>query len=421
MVEQQDSFWKLFFTATAGVLALAAFVITILLIKPPNALPGLPHADASEPYAYAGGPELTATSTYFYRESIPLGFSNTSWNSSTDWRSPQRRFEGTYAARAEFTSEWGGLSLAGRALPSASHAGISLALFAEPEIQDLYLELYNAAGAIVGRQSIGWYFPSQKLETGAWHMVTIPLSNFGVVPAAIGGFAVISQQKGVVYVDDIHLAKNAPAHAVWIPAPEVAGTSTTSLTELFARTKQIELPFWLAREPEQMLQWHASTGPFSISEKGITAGPPAKGGGMHTTFLGGQKWTDYRVNAVTNWGSAASFSLVARISDENTQVSCSFSQFAGVIQIYVMKDGISELINESAYIEALPPQIHPWTDIPLAIEVKGGRVNCYAYDRLSLSATPKNLPASGSVGIEVWDEQMNKEPHIIKTFSVEPR
>ena len=86
-----------------------------------------------------------------------------------------------------------------------------------------------------------------------------------------------------------------------------------------------------------------------------------------------------------------------------------------------MKDGISELINESAYIEALPPQIHPWTDIPLAIEVKGGRVNCYAYDRLSLSATPKNLPASGSVGIEVWDEQMNKEPHIIKTFSVEPR
>ncbi|MBP9710754.1 MAG: hypothetical protein KBD50_00595 [Candidatus Pacebacteria bacterium] len=421
MVEQQDSFWKLFFTATAGVLAIAAFVITILLLKPSDELPTLPHENATEPYAYVGGPELTATSTYFYRESIPLGFSNTSWSANANWRSKQKHFEGTYSARAEFTGEWGGLSLAGRGLPSASYAGISLALFAEPGLQDLYLELYNAAGATVGRQSIGWYFPSGKLEPGAWQMIAIPLRNFGVVPATIGGFAIISPQKGVVYVDDVHLAKNAPAHAAWAPAPEVAGASIASLTELFARTKQTVLPYWLPHDPQQMLEWHAPTGQFSISEKGITAGPPAKGGGMHAAYLGGQIWTDYRVNAVTNWGSAASISLVARIRDENSQVSCSFSQYGGVIQIYAMKDGISELIKESAYVEALPPQIHPWTDIPLGIEVKGDRVNCYAYGRLSLTATPKNMPAAGSVGIEVWDEQPNKEPHIIKTLGVEPR
>jgi hypothetical protein len=418
MVEQQDSFWKLFFVATLGIVCLAGLVIAAMIIRPADSLPTLPHTSSAEPYAYVQADSVTATSTYFYRESIPLGFSNASWSASIDWRSPLRRFEGSYAARAEFTSEWGGLAVAGSGHPRTSYSGISLAVFAEPGLSDLYLELYNAAGNPIGRQSIGWYFPEGALVTGRWQQLTIPIQNFGSAPNVIGGFAVLAPQKGVAYVDDVRLTRTAPAHAAW--TPEKNGDTAVSLGELFARTKEASLPYSLRFEPLTMLDWHASSGLFLIEDGRLRVGPAPKGGGMHATFLGGRTWTDYRIDATVLWGPAASVSLAARITDENSQVSCSYSQLGTVVQIYSMQQGTSTLVAESAYTEMDLPSRLEWAKVPLSMEVRGKRVYCYAYGRLLLTAYPPNMPENGSVGIEVWDEKTGVEPHIVTVFSVSP-
>lgn len=418
MVEQQDSFWKLFFTGIAGVLLLAVLIIFIILLQPYTPLPKLPHDDSSDPYAYAHGPELTATSTYLYRESIPLGYHDTSWGAVVDWRSKQKHFEGLYAVRAEFKTEWGGLSLVGRGIPNNTYHAISLNIFAESGVTDLYLEIYNAAGTAIGRQSIGWYFPTSTLQTGHWQQVTIPLANFGSMPATIGGFAIISEHMGVIYIDDVHVTQDTSAHTIWIPSIDSASTSM-SLLDLYERMAQVKLPYQMNLEPQSLINWHTPTSQLSIEKDGIKAGPPLNGGSTDATFLGGKLWTDYRIETKVLWGPAASFSLVARIRDENSQASCGYSQFAGVVQIYVMQEGISNLIAESAYVEDIP-STNEWAQVPLAMEVKGNRINCYAYNRLAVSAFSSTMPTSGSAGIAVWDPAPNKLPHVLKFFSVSP-
>ena len=419
MAEQQDTFWKLFFTAAAGCIALAGFVIGILFLKPSTTPPTLPHADSSEPYAYAGSLELTATSTYFYRESIPLGYSNTSWGATTNWRSQERQFEGSYAARVEFMQEWGGLSLAGHGIPTASYGGISFVVFAEPGIHDLYLELQNKAGVTIGRQSVGWYFPQGRLEAGVWQVITIPLSNFSTIPTSIGGFAIMSKEKGVAYVDDVHLVTSAPAHTAWAPAPEVAGAQTdNSLTALFARANAILLPYTLSLTPESIAEWYAADGQFAITPETLRIGPPLNGGSTYAVFLGGLAWTNYRADAVVDWGPALTFSLVARITGDSSHVACGFSAYGGTVQIYVLRSGKSELVAETPYLGV--PAFDAWSKVPLAIEVTGNQVACFVRGERALSATLKDMSLYGSVGIEVWDTNTMQQPHNVRSFTVTP-
>lgn len=420
MVDQHDSFWKIFFSATLGTIVLGVGVVAALMTRPDLSLPNFPHGSSGEPYAYAAQALPTAaTSTYFYRESIPLGFSNSSWNSRVDWHSNLRHYEGAYAARAEFLREWGGIALSGAGHSTASYTGFSLAVYAEPGNTDLYLELYDTSGKTVGRQSLGWYFPSGKLETGAWQVIAIPLSNFGPIPSAIGGFAVIAPQKGAVYIDDVHLTPFAPEHAPWKPAADAAYFGT-SLPELFARTPQTQLPFSLSFEPYKVLEWQIASGTFAINKERLYVGPPQKGGGMRAAYLGGVNWTDYEVHTNVLWGPTDSIALVGRIKDENTQVSCSYASLGRIVQIYEMKDGVSTLVRESAYTEMEIPSQLEWAKVPLTMKIKGGRVECYAYNRLLLVANPPHIQPNGSVGIEVWDEKPDTAPHEIIVFTVSP-
>lgn len=420
MVDQHDSFWKIFFTATLGTVVLGVIVVAFLITRPDLSLPNLPHNSSGEPYAYAAQPlPSAATSTYFYRESIPLGFSNSSWNSRVDWHSGLRRYEGSYSARGEFLGEWGGIALSGAGHPTASYTGFSLVVYAEAGNTDLYLELYDKSGKTVGRQSLGWYFPSGKLETGQWQVITIPLINFGPIPSQIGGFAVIAPQKGVIYIDDVHLARIAPEHAPWKPATD-SNSFGVSLPELFARASQKDLPFSLSFEPYKVLEWQIASGTFAIDKNRLYVGPPQKGGGMRAAYLGGVKWTDYEVNADVLWGPTDSIALVGRIKDENSQVSCSFSSLGRIVQIYEMENGVSTLIRESAYTEMELPSQLEWAKVPLTMKIKGSRVECYAYGRLLLTANPPHIQPKGSVGIEVWDEKANTAPHEITVFTVSP-
>ncbi len=418
MAQPQDRFWMLFFGTTASVVFFGMVVLAVFVARPYSTVPTLPHDSVNEPFAYAQSAGTISPSDVFYRESIPLGFGNVSWNTTIDWRSQTHYIEGSYAARAEFLGEWSGIGLEGPAGTStAAYRGISLSVYAEPGLPDLYLELYGAKEESLGRQSLGWYFPDSKFKTGEWQTITIPLGNFG--PGVTRGFAVLAPQKGIAYIDNVHLVRDAAPRAAWTPVPEVAGTSTdNSLNAAFGRVSSFPLPYTLPLTPESLVLWHVYEGQFAVTSDALMVGPLLRGGSTHAVFLPGLSWINYRVDTVVDWGPAVSFSLVARIKDETSYVTCGFSTYGSLVQIYSTQNGTSELVAESPFLGV--PALEAWSKIPLSIEVKGNRVNCYVRGVRVLSATPKNMPLYGTAGIEVWDTNPMQQPHKVRSFTVTP-
>ena len=157
---------------------------------------------------------------------------------------------------------------------------------------------------------------------------------------------------------------------------------------------------------------------FAITKEALRIGPLLMGGSTYAVFLGGLSWSDYRAEAVVDWGPALTFSLVARITGDSSHIACGFSAYGGTTQIYVMRNGKSELIAESPYLGV--PAFDAWVKVPLGVEVKGNRVTCLVRGERVLSATPKGMSLFGSAGIEVWDTNTMQQPHKVRSFTVTP-
>lgn len=421
MTQPQDTFWKWFFATAAGAVCFGAAVIAVFVARPYSAVPTLPHDDVNEPFAFAQGVDPSAPKNIFYRESTPLGFGEISWRTATNWRSSERHFEGSYSARAQFLENWSGAGLENNAgVSTAAYRGITLAIYAEPSIEELYLEIYDKQEKSIGRQPLSWYYPDGKLTTGTWQKLVIPLENFSsAIPSSIRGFSIISPKPGVAFIDDVHLVTQAAPHSAWTAPAQVAGSGTDlSLNAAFARTAPLSLPYTLPLTPESLVLWYVPEGQFSITQDKLAVGPLLNGGSTHAVFLPGLAWRDYRINTIVDWGPGATFSLLARISSDNKYVACNFSAYGGTAQIYLAAGSESELIAETPYLGV--PAMEAWAKVSLGIEVKDNNVSCIVRGEKVLSGQPKNMSLYGTAGIEVWDTNPMQQPHKVRSFTVVP-
>ena len=428
---KKDNFWKIFWEvfgtfAILGIIAFGWLKFSYLNQPDDNSRAlsvNVTFDPSKDPFAnrVRARQAISLVSGYLYQESIPFGFDDWSWDSQTNWRSNENVKDGSYAIKTKFQKSWSGIRLNSPLIDISSYKSISLAVFPDQNVGNMYIELHDKYGNSMGKQSMGWYTDSFNLTPNVWNVVIIPLENLlssSNKSAEITGFSISGEKAGQSFIDSIHLEKDVVAHSKWketIPGPGGKWIGSDPFTGI----SQIELPYFLSFTSDDLKSWRELFGQFEKFENGIHIGPsPKKTNGSMTVFGGGKDWTDYRAEATVYWGMTSTFSLLARFKDDSNFVSCAYSDYGAVVQIYIVKDSVSTLVGQTPGLAI--SNYEPWKDVKHALEVRGNRVSCFMNGEKVLSATLPSTISSGTVGFETWSFHSDDYPHKVLSFEVKP-
>jgi hypothetical protein len=416
-----DTFWKLFWIVVAVLTAFfcAAVFALIYFYNPTKtadaAAVGVVFDPSRDPFE---GRRIDTkrpafTGDYFYQDALPLAFADWSWGVQVNWSSTDMSYEGPDSFKVNFLQDWSGVRVNASDIDLSRYQGISLAVFPRGSLGDLYIELFDSYGNSLGKQSLSWYTTSGQLTPDSWNEVTIPLDNLfpeGQGGRPVSGYAISTVHPGIAYIDSVHLEITVASHARWYepqptaPVPEKPDTP-------------IGLPYTLGTGPGIKDQWRTVFGQFEPTANGVRVGTiPQKTTGSMSAIRGGQSWGDYSVDTTTYWGQTSSFSILVRYKDDANFISCAFSNYDAVAQLYDVKNGVSTLIGASP---GLPIRTYePWKDAKAGASVQGDRVSCFVDGDKVLSYEIPDISPTGSAGIETWTQNTYDSPHTLQQFDV---
>lgn len=421
-----NKFWKIFwlgFFSIALVGSVVPLYLFFTLAQPGDILAavGVSYEAGKDPFetTLLGGGSLS--SGYLYQNALPLRFQSWTWEALAAWRSTEEKSEGTASLKAIFTAPGGSVGMNGPKIDVTHYKSISLSVYPDAGVDDLYIDLYDAQGNSFGRQSLGWYASSSALIPGVWQKIMVPLSNIiasvGSAKGTIVGFSISAKNSGTAYIDEVRLTSQTIEYPQWVQPPEIEFKAFNP----FATSTPSSIPYTFSPSPDAMLKWYTYFGSFGTGGSGhIKVGPSGeqKTNGSMTVMRGGVSWTNYEVATIIDWGQASVFSLLVRFVDDGDFVSCAFSRYGETVQLYHVMKGESTFISQSPPLSV--KDYEPWKDVHLGAKVLGNRVSCIINGEEILSNSISNLSPSGTVGIETWDTNPYAAPHTLKSLVVSP-
>lgn len=424
---RKDNFWKIFFSVIGGMTLVLVMGITSLKVsyfKQPDdaslaAAVGVTFDPLQDPFEK--NQKLVETtglaSDYLFRDSLPLGSEDWSWDTGVNWRSNERAYEGGYSLKADYAAPWAGVRLSSPQMSVSRYQSLSLAVYPDSKVEDLYVDVYDTFGRSAGEQSLGWYTQSGTLTPDAWNRVTIPLANL-IAPSTekITGFSISTKKPGAAFIDAVRLETSAVTHERWENTGEEAGVWVGQ--DPFTGIAQATLPYSLVTtSADNLALWRPLFGQFEKTDGGVHIGPePKKTNGSMTVFGGGKEWENYRVDASVYWGMTSTFSLLMRFTDDANFAACAYSNYGAVVQIYAVKKGASTMVAQSPLLAIRAYE--PWKDAQHSATVSGNRISCYMDGEKVLSATLPDMPVQGTAGIETWSINSDDYPHVLKELNV---
>ncbi len=416
-----DTFWKLFWIVV-GALALVYFLVVIGLIYFYNptktadaAAVGIVFDSSRDPFEgqRPSDKRPNFSGDVIYDDSLPLAFADWSWGVQVNWNSKDISYEGLDSFKIHYLQDWSGVRVQASGIDLTSYEGVSLAVYPESGLQDLYIELFDNSGNSLGKQSLSWYADNASLVMSKWNSLTIPFDNLfpeGQPKRAISGLAISTIKPGVAYVDSMRLETSVPMHSRWYEPKPIEWKPEPP-------PPPIPLPYSLETTPESFQQWKTVFGRFELTPTGVRIGTtPEKTSGSMSYIKGGQNWTDYSVDTKLYWGQTSAFSILVRYVDDGTFISCAFSHYNETVQMYKVKKGVSNLLGTAP---AQPIRaIEPWKDAKAGASVEGKRVSCFVDGERALSYEIPDVSATGTAALETWTQNTYDSPHTLQEFTV---
>lgn len=426
MKKDKDNFWKIFWSVV-GVFAFFGIFsvgwLKFLYFNQPEdtslALAiGITFDANKDPFARTKeGKTFNLVSGYLYQDSIPFGFEDWSWDTETKWRTVGDSPDSSYSIQTNFLKAWAGIRLNSPSVDIKDYNSITLEVKPDVSVGELYIDLYDRFGQTMGKQSLGWYTQSQGLLVNQWNKVQIPLSNLLSKDGTfITGFSISSKNGGSAVIDSVRLVKDIVSHDKWVDSNP---NSSWLGSDPFTGTDQLDLPYKEMFTEESVKSWKNIFGLFELKGDSILIGPVAKKttGGV-AVFGGGKNWRDYHAEAKLYWGMTSTFSLLARFQNDSNFVSCAYSNYGSLVQLYVVVDGESTLISQTPLLAT--KSYEPWKDVLHGIEVQGDRVSCFMDGEKVLSANLPQMKETGTLGLETWTQNSNDYPHKLLSLTVKP-
>ncbi len=415
-----DNFWK-YFWLTAGTMMLSCIAVSSTLFmrhisNVSAAAVGINFDASKDPFAFAAHESHFAlTDGVLYRDALPLGLQQWNWDARLNWRAGEQVHAGTGALKIDFLKQWSGMGVSGFSANHSAFKTLSLAVYPDASVGDLYIEVYDSNNKALVRQSIGWYAPDGHLLPNQWQVVQIPLDNLlnGSNSRTITGVSISTTNPGTLYIDDIQFTGDAVSHPVWVPPQWVDVPPYNP----FATSSPASLPYKIQFTQGSFGDWHSYYGYFALTSSAFKIGPMAPDySDSLAVFRGGKGWSDYSVSATVDWGITSTFSLLTRLTDSQNFVSCAYSYYGQTVQIYVVKNGVSTQMGQTPTLSTKYDAA--WEGMQAKAVVKGDTVACYAAGEKVLSATIPDMSRSGTVGVEAWDKNQYASSHAIRSLEV---
>lgn len=420
----KDNFWKIFLTITMIVIVTLFSSIAwlkFLYLRAPEDITlaselGVNFDPSIDPFKnLKKEPTSAIISGYLYQDSIPFGFEDWSWNTVTNWRSPDGEPTNSFAMKTSFLVPWSGVRLNSSVLDISKFKSVVINIKPEAETQELYIELYDKSGISYGKQALSWYGNNSNIKFGEWNTIQIPIKNLiKESENSISGFSISSKGVGVILVDSIRLVEENYDHAKWL---DIVQDDVWAGSDPFKNMTQVNLPYLENFSLESAKSWRELFGTFNKNGNNYLIGPtPKKTTGSMVVFGGGKDWIDYKIDTKVYWGQTSAFAILARFVDDSNFVSCSFSNYGMLVQIYEVKDGKSTLVGQT------PPlairDYEPWKDVKHSMSVYGNKVTCFMDGEEVISSEINTLPKAGTFGLETWSQNSHDYGHKVLLIEV---
>ncbi len=422
----KDRFWKSLWLSSLGVLLICIATSAALFFSHIGAINtaavGIDYSPDKDPFQTdLRKSSYSVTSGYIYNDAFPLGITTWSWDASMRERSKEQVYDGSASLKITFKKAWAGAGLNGISINTQSQRSLSLAVYPDASVGDLFVELYGKNGQALGRQSLGFYTASGSLTPNTWQVISIPIQNlYGAGDTTITALAISTTNPGDAYIDALQFKSTALSHEKWVYKAPVGPQENVYVPppfNPFATSTPEPLPYNYVHSPTPDPRWYGLRGYFEETYDAFNIGPQKGNNDAFAFYRNGRNWGDYQMSATVEWGGARVFALIVRMSDENNYVSCSYSSAGDTVQMYSVENGVSNLITQS---DKLHYSDYTGGVVHVGAQVHGHTLVCGLDGNEILTKEITSMPQSGTVGMEAYDPDDNTGAHHIDSLKVVP-
>lgn len=165
--------------------------------------------------------------------------------------------------------------------------------------------------------------------------------------------------------------------------------------------------------------WNKWYGDISVEKNGLLISAntsSSSGGGI--ILAGKHPLKNYSFEAMINWLKGESIQVIARYSDENNYLYCSFTKTTSAVTVAANKieNGKKFYISEKTINFTSPST----SATHLGIKVNGPEVDCL-YNSSTISGVDRGLSEklwSGVAGLETWDQRSGNSEILLKDYKI---
>lgn len=192
--------------------------------------------------------------------------------------------------------------------------------------------------------------------------------------------------------------------------PELSGEAVTNVLE---SGNKKSLPY--TEDFSNPKDWHNSWGLMSIDQNELMIGSTPDTTGGSAFLKAAEDWTNYKVDASVTFLMGNTFSLHARVLNEQNYLTCDFSD--SQVQIEQKINGESTVIIKKKLIKPFDP-----ANTKFSLSVKSQDISCKINDEevLKTTKTKKLNPSivKGTIGFSTWDPQKGNSAILVNNLTV---
>jgi peptidoglycan/xylan/chitin deacetylase (PgdA/CDA1 family) len=181
----------------------------------------------------------------------------------------------------------------------------------------------------------------------------------------------------------------------------------------------LSLPYFKTNPDFLMKDWKNLWGSIIINSEGFRLFSNMNTAGSFAVMPGSKEWTNYFYTAKIDLVKGLSFGLIARETDPNNYLSCTFINYKNGTYYAKLERVIDSKSETLAKVKL--PRYFPleWKNVAFGIKVDGNDAQCLANGDTAFTVNIPTLQSKGSVGLKTWDEMNGNSEINIRTIDIQ--
>ncbi|MDP3735724.1 MAG: hypothetical protein Q8R39_04880 [bacterium] len=348
------------------------------------------------------GPFRTGATAPIFDDGLTPGWDDWSWSVEREHVAGSDAPAGERLLEARFLAPWAGLYFHTAGFAPYVNDVLALSIRTDDETPPiLSVEFFEQPGQGLGAVALASYVAGGVLSRGVWEEARIPLADLRAAWGTTTGFAIVSDSRASVMLDQIYITPGIGSTR-FLPMPP-SPVQPVLLADVFGAPS-------LYRAAPAWSDWKSAYGEHRFEDGVLRIETKQPETATLIELVGSGHWRDYETAMRLNWHRGAStIETIVRFADERNYLACAWNLHSTHLHAEIRNIHDGEMSQVSSWSGALPlPYFESWRDIEIGVRVVGDSIACLHNGEAVLSGTilaDAPLPERGGIALKTWEPE----------------